>query len=104
MFLTLALLRNGVPGRQWIGKHRRPRRVTLLMKQNVIKRLEIEAENEYWLSQPFMTREKEYCHNTERRFAKFEVIKSQGRLKFPEHKYAADHLDQLNVTRKWTPT
>uniref|UniRef100_A0A8C8VK81 Mitochondrial ribosomal protein L57 n=1 Tax=Pelusios castaneus TaxID=367368 RepID=A0A8C8VK81_9SAUR len=102
MFLTIARLGKRIPGNQRIGKYRRPRVVTLSMKQTMIRRLEIEAENEYWLSQPYMTREQEYKHNTERRHAKWEAFKSQVAPKFPEHKYVADHLNHLNVTKQWT--
>lgn len=101
MFLTAALLRNRIPGKQWIGKYRRPRMVSLGMIQRMIKRLEIEAENEYWLSRPYMTGEQEYCHNQERRLAKHEAIKAAERANFHEHKYAAEHLNHLNVSKKW---
>ncbi|KAM8820560.1 large ribosomal subunit protein mL63 [Eudromia elegans] len=102
MFLTTALLRKRIPGRQWIGKYRRPRVVTLSMKQSMIRRLEIEAENEYWLSRPFLTREQEYKHNTEGRWAKWEAFKNRVSSKFPEHRYIKDHLEHLNVSKKWT--
>ncbi|KAJ7320183.1 hypothetical protein JRQ81_019694 [Phrynocephalus forsythii] len=102
MFLTLALLRNRIPGAQWIGKHRRPRFVTNLMKRNMIRRLEIEAENEYWLSRPYMTKEQEFKHNTENRRAYFEAMVEARKAKFPEHKFASEHLGHLNVTKKWT--
>uniref|UniRef100_A0A671LSM0 Mitochondrial ribosomal protein L57 n=1 Tax=Sinocyclocheilus anshuiensis TaxID=1608454 RepID=A0A671LSM0_9TELE len=67
MFLTLALLRKGIPGKQWIGKYRRPRVVTWQIRRNVMKRLEQEAENEYWISRPFMTQEQEQGHAAQRR-------------------------------------
>ncbi|NXT02924.1 RT63 protein, partial [Jacana jacana] len=102
MFLTTVLLRKRIPGKQWIGKYRRPRVVTLSMKQSMIRRLEIEAENEYWLSRPYLTREQEYKHNTEERRARWEAKKILWRAKMPEHRYMSDHLDHLNVTRKWT--
>ncbi|NWS72922.1 RT63 protein, partial [Crotophaga sulcirostris] len=102
MFLTTVLLRKRIPGGQWIGKYRRPRAVTLTMKQAMIRRLEIEAENEYWLSRPYLTREQEYKHNTEERRARWEVFKSRTGAKFPEHRYIGDHLNHLNVSKKWT--
>ncbi|KGL75024.1 hypothetical protein N309_04933, partial [Tinamus guttatus] len=102
MFLTAALFRKGIPGKQWIGKYRRPRVVTISMKQAMIRRLEIEAENEYWLSRPFLTREQEYKHNTEGRRAKWEALRNSRQSKFPEHRYIKDHLDHLNVSKKWT--
>ncbi|XP_075347037.1 large ribosomal subunit protein mL63 [Mycteria americana] len=102
MFLTTVLLRKRIPGKQWIGKYRRPRVVTLSMKQAMIRRLEIEAENEYWLSRPYLTREQEYKHNTEERRARWEAFKSLVKAKFPEHRYIGDHLNHLNVSRKWT--
>ncbi|XP_077197802.1 large ribosomal subunit protein mL63 [Paroedura picta] len=101
MFLTVTLLRNRIPGSQWIGKHRRPRLVTETMKRSMIRRLEIEAENEYWLSRPYMTREQEYRHNEERRRAGREAIIAASRSKFPAHRYATEHLNHLNVTKKW---
>ncbi|XP_054829946.1 ribosomal protein 63, mitochondrial [Eublepharis macularius] len=101
MFLTVALLRNKIPGRQWIGKHRRPRMVTYQMKCNMIRRLEIEAENEYWLSQPYMTQEQEYRHNEENRRAKRQELMAALSSKFPEHRYATEHLNHLNVSKKW---
>lgn len=102
MFLTTVLFRKRIPGQQWIGKYRRPRVVTLAMKQAMIQRLEIEAENEYWLSRPYLTREQEYKHNTEERHARWEAFKSRVRTKLPEHRYISDDLNHLNVTKKWT--
>ncbi|KAM6094479.1 PREDICTED: ribosomal protein 63, mitochondrial [Chlamydotis macqueenii] len=102
MFLTTVLLRKRIPGKQWIGKYRRPRPITLSMKQAMIRRLEIEAENEYWLSRPYLTREQEHKHNTEERRARWEAFKSKVTAKFPEHRYISDHLNHLNVSKKWT--
>uniref|UniRef100_A0A8C3D4Q6 Mitochondrial ribosomal protein L57 n=1 Tax=Cairina moschata TaxID=8855 RepID=A0A8C3D4Q6_CAIMO len=102
MFLTTVLLRKRIPGRQWIGKYRQPRVVTLSMKQAMIRRLETEAENEYWLSRPYLTQEQEYNHNKEGRRAKWEALKSSLTSKFPEHRYMSDHLNHLNVSKKWT--
>uniref|UniRef100_A0A8C9QAF4 Mitochondrial ribosomal protein L57 n=1 Tax=Spermophilus dauricus TaxID=99837 RepID=A0A8C9QAF4_SPEDA len=102
MFLTALLCRNRIPGRQWIGKHRRPRGVSLLAKQNMIRRLEIEAENHYWLSMPYMTAEQEYGHASVRRAQAFEAIKAASTSKFPPHRFVADQLNHLNVTKKWS--
>lgn len=102
MFLTTVLLRKRIPGKQWIGKYRQPRVVTLSMKQAMIRRLETEAENEYWLSRPYLTQEQEYNHNKEGRRAKWEALKSSLTSKFPEHRYMSDHLNHLNVSKKWT--
>ncbi|KAG9484373.1 large ribosomal subunit protein mL63 [Eleutherodactylus coqui] len=101
MFLT-NILRKGIPGGQWIGKYRRPRKVTWHAKQAMIKRLEIEAETEYWISRPYMTKDQEFRHAVERRLACFEEVKAAKRANFPEHKYLQDHLNHLNVTKKWT--
>ncbi|CAI9550582.1 unnamed protein product [Staurois parvus] len=101
MFLT-NVLRKGIGGRQWIGKYRRPREVTWCMKNNMLKKLEIEAETEYWISRPYMTKQQEFRHATERRQRQFEELKAQKRAKFPPHKFLADHLDHLNTTKKWT--
>lgn len=102
MFLTLTLLRKRIPGKQWIGKYRRPRVVTTTMKQAMIRRLEIEAENEYWLSRPYLTRQEECNHNREARVARWEAFKALKSSKFPEHRYMSDHLNHLNVSKKWT--
>ncbi|XP_005998468.1 large ribosomal subunit protein mL63 [Latimeria chalumnae] len=102
MFLTAFLMRKGIPGHQWIGKYRRPRKITWQMKRNMMKRLEIEAENEYWLSRPYMSIEQEKGHAAERRAEKWLNFKSLKQAKFPEHKYLADHINHLNVTKKWT--
>ncbi|XP_075056856.1 large ribosomal subunit protein mL63 [Mixophyes fleayi] len=102
MFLTNMLLRKGIPGRQWIGKYRRPRVVTYQMKMSMIKRLEIEAETEYWISRPYMTKQQEHRHAAERRNREFYELKARQVAKFPEHKYLEDHLNHLNVTKKWT--
>ncbi|NXO04627.1 RT63 protein, partial [Rhinopomastus cyanomelas] len=102
MFLTTVLLRKRIPGKIWIGKYRQPRVVTLRMKQAMIRRLEIEAENEYWLSRPYLTREQEYKHNEEGRRARWEAVKAQLKAKFPEHRYLGDDLNHLNVTKQWT--
>lgn len=102
MFLTAFLRRNRIPGKQWIGKHRRPRTVSFHAKQNIIRRLEIEAENHYWLSAPYLTAEQEYGHAAARRAAAFEAIKALSRSKFPQHRLVADQLDHLNVTKRWS--
>ncbi|XP_003477440.1 large ribosomal subunit protein mL63 [Cavia porcellus] len=101
MFLTAVLCRGHIPGRQWIGKHRRPRFVSEQAKRNMIRRLEVEAENHYWLSMPYMTAEQEHGHAAERRARAFEAIKAARAAKFPPHRFAADQLEHLNVTRKW---
>lgn len=102
MFLTAVLLRGRISGSQWLGKHRRPRTVSFHAKQNMIRRLEVEAENHYWLSMPYLTAEQEYGHAAERRAQAFEAIKAAATSKFPKHKYVADQLDHLNVTKKWS--
>ena len=102
MFVTALLLRNRIPGSQWIGKHRRPRAVSFHAKQNMIRRLEIEAENHYWLSMPYLTAEQEYSHAAGRRAAAFEAIKAASVSKFPPHRFVVDQLDHLNVTKKWS--
>ena len=102
MFLTMALLRKGIPGKQWIGKYRRPRAITWQMKRNMVIRLEREAENEYWISRPYMTSEQEFCHAAERRAQSWLKIKESRFSKFPEHKYIADHLSHLNTTKTWS--
>ncbi|KAL2083358.1 hypothetical protein ACEWY4_021131 [Coilia grayii] len=103
MFLTLALLRKGIPGKQWIGKYRRPRPVTWQMKRNMVKHLEREAENEYWISRPYMTLDQERGHAAERRKQTFEGIQ-QARFvaKFPEHRSLEEHLGHLNTTKTWS--
>ncbi|XP_053161540.1 ribosomal protein 63, mitochondrial [Hemicordylus capensis] len=101
MFLTIVLLRNAIPGKQWIGKYRRPRFIGPEMKRNMIRRLEIEAENIYWLSRAYMTQEQSREQNREQRRAALQALIDAARAKFPEHKYIADHLDHLNVTKKW---
>ncbi|XP_024436603.1 large ribosomal subunit protein mL63 [Desmodus rotundus] len=102
MFLTALLRRNRIPGRQWIGKHRRPRFVTFHGKQNMIRRLETEAENHYWLSTPFLTAAQEFGHAAARRAAAFQAIKAASEAKFPQHRLLVDQLSHLNVTKKWT--
>ncbi|XP_053419941.1 ribosomal protein 63, mitochondrial [Nycticebus coucang] len=102
MFLTAFLRRGRIPGRQWIGKHRRPRYVSWHAKQGMIQRLEIEAENHYWLSMPYMTAEQEYGHAAARKAQAFEAIKAAATSKFPPHRFVADQLNHLNVTKKWS--
>ncbi|XP_069568314.1 large ribosomal subunit protein mL63 [Brachyistius frenatus] len=101
MFLTLTLLRKGIPGKQWIGKYRRPRAITWQMKRNMVKHLEREAENEYWISRPYMTMEEEHGHATERRAQSWLNIKQAKFANFPEHKLIADHLNHLRITKTW---
>ncbi|XP_034753473.1 ribosomal protein 63, mitochondrial [Etheostoma cragini] len=102
MFLTLTLLRKGIPGKQWIGKYRRPRQITWQMTRNTLKHLEREAENEYWISRPYMTPEQEYCHAVERRAQNWLKIKEAKFANFPEHKHIKDHLSHLNITKTWS--
>ncbi|KAM9316848.1 large ribosomal subunit protein mL63 [Gastrophryne carolinensis] len=103
MFLTNILLRKGIPGRQWIGKYRRPRVVTQDIKSRMIKRLEIEAETEYWISRPYMNKQQEFRHAAERRQRQYAEMKAQKQANFPPHKFLSDHLDHLNTTKKWSP-
>lgn len=102
MFLTLALLRKGIPGKQWIGKYRRPRKITWQMKRNMLKHLEREAENEYWISRPYMTAEQEHGHAAERRAQNWLKIKEAKYANFPQHKLISDHLSHLNITKTWS--
>ncbi|XP_005406371.1 PREDICTED: ribosomal protein 63, mitochondrial [Chinchilla lanigera] len=102
MLLTAVLRRGRIPGRQWIGKHRRPRFVSEQAKQNLVRRLEVEAENQYWLSMPYMSVAQERGHAAERRARAFEAIKAARAAKFPPHRFAADQLGHLNVSRKWS--
>ncbi|XP_012578596.1 PREDICTED: ribosomal protein 63, mitochondrial [Condylura cristata] len=102
MFLTAFLCRNRIPGRQWIGKHRRPRAVSFVAKQNMVRRLEIEAENHYWLSVPYLTAEQECGHAAARRAAAFQAIRAASTSKFPAHRLVEDQLSHLNVTKKWS--
>ncbi|KAJ8361545.1 hypothetical protein SKAU_G00180700 [Synaphobranchus kaupii] len=102
MFLTLMRLGKGIPGKQWIGKHRRPRAVTWQMKRGILARLEREAENEYWLSRPYMSPEQERGHSAERRLQRFMDFKATKAANMPEHKYLTDHLNHLKVTKNWS--
>ncbi|XP_038617841.1 ribosomal protein 63, mitochondrial [Tachyglossus aculeatus] len=102
MFLSAILRHNRIPGKQWIGKHRRPRFVSAGMKQRLVRRLEMEAENEYWLGRPYMSREQEHGHAAARKREAFEALKAAKAAKFPPHRFVADQLDHLNVTKKWT--
>uniref|UniRef100_A0A2K6PIE0 Uncharacterized protein n=1 Tax=Rhinopithecus roxellana TaxID=61622 RepID=A0A2K6PIE0_RHIRO len=87
-FLTALLCRNRIPGRQWIGEHRRPRFVSLGAKQNMMRRLENEAENHYWLSMLYMTGREA-----------FEALKAAATSKFLPHRFIVDQLDHLSVTK-----
>ncbi|XP_077469555.1 large ribosomal subunit protein mL63 [Stigmatopora argus] len=101
MFLTLALLRKGIPGKQWIGKYRRPRPVTWQMKRNMIKHLEREAQNEYWLSRPYLTVEQEHGSAAARRSENFLRIREAKYYNFPQHKTITDHLSHLELSKNW---
>ncbi|XP_016059020.1 PREDICTED: ribosomal protein 63, mitochondrial [Miniopterus natalensis] len=102
MFLTALLRRNRIPGRQWIGKHRRPRPVSFHAKRNMVRRLETEAENHYWLSTPFLSPAQEFGHAAARRAASFQAIKAASEAKFPQHRLLVDQLSHLNVTKRWS--
>ncbi|XP_053365661.1 ribosomal protein 63, mitochondrial [Clarias gariepinus] len=102
MFLTLPLLRKGIPGRQWIGKWRRPRPVTWQMKRNTVERLEREAQNEYWLSRPYLSLEQEKGHAHARRMRTWETIRHTRLSTFPQHTSLSEHLQHLNITRTWS--
>ncbi|KAM6916185.1 large ribosomal subunit protein mL63 [Xenentodon cancila] len=101
MFLTLTLLRKGIPGKQWIGKYRRPRAITWQMKRNMLKHLEREAENEYWISRSYMTPEQEHSHAAERRAQAWLKIKENKFANFPQNKLITDHLNHLRITKTW---
>ncbi|CAG6016527.1 unnamed protein product [Menidia menidia] len=95
------MLRKGIPGKQWIGKYRRPRPVTWQMKRNMLESLEREAENEYWISRPYMTVEQEHKHASERRAQAWLKIKEASFTNFPQHKSITDHLSHLKTTKTW---
>ncbi|XP_054654720.1 ribosomal protein 63, mitochondrial [Dunckerocampus dactyliophorus] len=102
MFLTMALLRKSIPGKQWIGKYRRPRPITWQMKRNMVKHLEREAANEYWLSRPYMTEEQECGHAAERRAQNWIRFKEAKFSNFPQHKSITDHLSHLRISKTWS--
>ncbi|XP_037553356.1 ribosomal protein 63, mitochondrial [Nematolebias whitei] len=102
MFLTFALLRKGIPGKQWIGKYRRSRPVSWRMEQSMLRHLEREAENEYWISRSYMTQEQEHGHAAERRAQNWLKIKEAKFSNFPKHKYITDHLNHLRISKTWT--
>ncbi|XP_068597760.1 large ribosomal subunit protein mL63 [Brachionichthys hirsutus] len=102
MFLTLSLLRKGIPGKQWIGKTRRPRKITWQMKRNMLQHLDREGENEYWLSRPYMTANEERGHAAERRARDWLNLKASKFANFPEHKRIEDHLSHLRITKTWS--
>ncbi|KAB1267642.1 Ribosomal protein 63; mitochondrial [Camelus dromedarius] len=102
MFLTALLRRSRIPGRQWTGKHRRPRPVSDQAKRNMVRRLETETENHYWLSRPYLTAEQEYGHAAARRAAAFEAIKAAQAARFPAHRSLEAQLAHLDVTKKWS--
>ncbi|XP_076016494.1 large ribosomal subunit protein mL63 [Genypterus blacodes] len=102
MHLTLALLKKGIPGKQWIGKHRRLRPITWQMKRNTLKHLDREAENEYWISRPYVTPDQEFGNAAERRALSWLKIKETKFLNFPEHKSITEHLSHLNISKNWT--
>ncbi|XP_032803661.1 large ribosomal subunit protein mL63 [Petromyzon marinus] len=102
MFLS-ALLRMSLPGgRQWAGKHRRPLRVSYNSLVKLRRRLEAEAENEYWLSRAWMSREQESGHMVEFRTSAFRAFtREKTAARFPPHRFVNEHLQQLNVNRRW---
>ncbi|XP_007529537.1 large ribosomal subunit protein mL63 [Erinaceus europaeus] len=102
MFLTALLLRNHIPGRQWIGKHQRPRTVSVHAEEKLRRRLEVEAENQYWLSAPYLTSEQEFGHAAARRALAFQQLREACTSKFPPHRFVRDQLDHLNISKKWT--
>ena len=97
MFLTALLL---------LRPHRRPavdwEAPAATAKQHMIRRLEIEAENHYCLSRPFLTAEQERGHAAARRAAAFEALKAAQAAQFSAHRRLEDQLDPLNVTRRWS--
>uniref|UniRef100_UPI003590152E protein HIRA-like isoform X4 n=1 Tax=Myxine glutinosa TaxID=7769 RepID=UPI003590152E len=102
MFLAKILLRSRIPGKQWIGKNRRPTKITDATKQRLIARLEIEAETQYWLSRPWLTSDQEHGSAKDSKKVNFiEQFRAFRKSKFPPHEFMAHHLDHLNVTKKW---
>ena len=75
--------------------------VSFQAKQNMIHRLEIEAEDQYWRNASYLSAEQEYGHTTGYRAAAFKAIKVTRMSKFPLHRFVADQLDHLNITKKW---
>ncbi|CAD7676420.1 unnamed protein product [Nyctereutes procyonoides] len=67
----------------------------------MIHQLEIEAEDQYWLNASYLSADQEYSHATGCRAAASEAIKAARMSKFPPHRFVADQLDHLNVTKKW---
>ncbi|XP_021573211.1 ribosomal protein 63, mitochondrial [Carlito syrichta] len=71
-------------------------------RQAMVRRLEVEAENHYWLSAPYMTAEQERGHAAERRARAFEALKAACAARFPPHRLVEPQLRHLEITRKWT--
>ncbi|XP_045416409.1 uncharacterized protein LOC123644368 [Lemur catta] len=67
--------------RWWIRKHQPLPAVSLQGKQNMIRCLEVEVENRYWLGMPHLTAE--HGHAAVRRAEAFEAIKAATTSKSP---------------------
>ncbi|XP_035681128.1 ribosomal protein 63, mitochondrial-like [Branchiostoma floridae] len=92
-----------VPGKQWTGKHRRWRPITLTMKRNTVKRLRWEAETEKYLSTCHLSQAEEACIDEESRAKKAseEYFDRRYRARMPAHKFIQDQLDHLNINKRW---
>uniref|UniRef100_A0A5F9CEC4 Ribosomal protein 63, mitochondrial n=1 Tax=Oryctolagus cuniculus TaxID=9986 RepID=A0A5F9CEC4_RABIT len=75
---------------------------THLGHKSLIRHIEtIEAENPYWLSMPYMSRRAGVRPPRGAQGRAFEALKAARTSKFPPHRFIADQLDHLNVTKKW---
>ncbi|XP_022104611.1 ribosomal protein 63, mitochondrial-like [Acanthaster planci] len=90
------------PGRLFSGKHRKHRPVTNNMVKNLMRRLEIEKENETYLCMPYLTRAEENGHAKEQNYLEYKELSDRRRsASMKPHNYIEDHLSHLKHSRKW---
>ncbi|XP_039270377.2 large ribosomal subunit protein mL63-like [Styela clava] len=119
MRLTLYVLKFGkIPGRLRYGKHQLPHHISEKSRAEFVKFLQIELENEMWLTRPYLSKaQEEYLPNgtrftaQEHRWKNTTSIELEDelrefknlryRINIPSHVALEDRWSSLHIEAKW---
>ncbi|KAL5017332.1 hypothetical protein ScPMuIL_006921 [Solemya velum] len=98
--------RKPIPGLLFQGKKQAIPKITTAMKANTLKWIMMEENNMALLQAPYLTIEEEDGYMKAYHPPGFkpmiqELILEQKRKRMPKHVYTEEHLDHLNVAKKW---
>ncbi len=72
------------------------------MVYNMVKRLEVEKENETYICKPYLTMSEEDGHAKEQNAREFKELQDIRRHKnMKPHRYLVDHFSHLECSKHW---